>query len=65
MLNKCHKGHWVIIERVVSTVPLQYCNIGGPGALPDPHQRRFQMAKGTLTGGLNNYILLLLSSEDD
>ena len=31
MLNKCHKGHWVIIERVVSTVPL-----GVQGLCPTP-----------------------------
>ena len=43
MLNKCHKGHWVIIERVVSTVPL-----GVQGLCPTPISAVFKWPKGPL-----------------
>ena len=43
MINKCHKGHWVIIERVVSTVPL-----GVQGLCPTPISAVFKWPKGPL-----------------
>ena len=43
MINKCHKGHWVIIERVVSTVPL-----GVQGLCPTPISAVLKWPKGPL-----------------
>ena len=55
MLNKCHKGHWVIIERVVSTVPL-----GVQGLCPTPISAVLKWPKGPLLADSTLYNVRIL-----